>query len=76
MLETFGHIWHGVFIVHWFGVLQIGHDALCLFFVYVIFSSFFSIALIVVGVICKHDMVTVILISYVFRPIHKMFKYI
>ena len=77
MLETFGHIWHSMFVVHWCGVLQIGHDALCLFFVYVIFFFFFSIALFVVGVICKLvDMITVILISYVFRPIHKTFKYV
>ena len=54
---------------------QIGHDASCLFYVYVFF--FFSIALFVVGVICKlMDIITVILISYVFRPIHKFFKYV
>ena len=45
--------------------LKIGHDALCLFFVYVFFF-FFSIALFVVVVICKLvDIITVILISYV-----------
>ena len=45
---------------------------------FMLFSSFFfSVALFVVGVICKLvDMITVILISYVFRPIHKMFKYV
>ena len=40
------------------------------------FFFFFSIALFVV-VICKLvDTITVILISYVFRPMHKMFKYV
>ena len=56
--------------------LQSGHDALCLFFVYVFFF-FFSIALFVVGVICKLvDIKSVIMISYVFRPIHTIFKYV
>ena len=77
MLETFGHIWHSVFVVHWCG--GITNRTWCIMFVLCLcyfFSFFFSIALFVVGVICKHDMITVILISYVFRPIQKMFKYV
>ena len=81
MLETFGRIWHNVFVFHWCGVWymdpSITNRTWCVMFVLCLcFFFFFSIALFVV-VICKLvDTITVILISYVFRPMHKMFKYV
>ena len=51
-------------------------DMMCYVCSLFMFFFFFSIALFVVGVICKLvDIKTVVMISYVFRPIHTIFKY-